>query len=188
MLTARGWWFLVVVVLLLVLGVMALPQYTVVPGILAVTLLAWFAVEWAVFHTRLNTAVARLRVFSRRTFLRGPLEYLVLPPLTDAEGRQRADKRFSTLPPPGIHRFRRPGTGSELLDLRDYRPGDPPKMIAWKPSARRDRLITKEYESDVPVRCVLFLDTSESMRLGPPGNTGLTRMASVASAVAQASA
>src|SRR5262245_16164807 len=126
--------------------------------------------------------------FYRRVFLRDPVEFLVLPPLADDEGRQRATKRFNTLPPPGIHRLRRPGSGSELLDLRDYRPGDPPKMIAWKPSARRDKLITKEFENDVPVRCVLFLDTSEGVRLGPPGNTLLTRMAGVAAAVAQASA
>ena len=126
--------------------------------------------------------------FYRRVFLRTPAEYLVLPPLTDDEGRQRATKQFNTLPPPGIHRLRRPGSGSELLDLRDYQPGDPPKMIAWKPSARRDRLITKEFENDVPVRAVLFLDTSDSVRLGPPGNTLLTRLAGVAAAVAQASA
>jgi uncharacterized protein (DUF58 family) len=126
--------------------------------------------------------------FYLRSFIREPVELLVLPPLTDDEGRQRATKRFNTLPPPGIHRLRRPGSGSELLDLRDYRPGDPPKMIAWKPSARRDKLITKEFENDVPVRCVLFLDTSEGVRLGPPGNTLLTRLVGVAAAVAQASA
>jgi uncharacterized protein (DUF58 family) len=126
--------------------------------------------------------------FYRRVFLRDPVEFLVLPPLADDEGRQRADKRYNTLPPPGIHRLRRPGSGDELLDLRDYRPGDPPKMIAWKPSAKKDKLITKEYENDVPVRCVLFLDTSDGVRLGPPGNTLLTRMAGVAALVAQASA
>src|SRR5439155_19647277 len=123
-----------------------------------------------------------------RRSVRDPVEYLVQRPLGEDEGRQRADKRLNTLPRPGIHRIRRPGSGSELLDLRDYRPGAPPKMSAWKPSARRDRLITKEFESDVPVRCVLFLDTSEGMRLGPPGITPLCRMASVASTVAQASA
>lgn len=124
--------------------------------------------------------------FHLRRFLRDPCERPVLPPLTDDEGRQRATKRFNSLPPPGIHRLRRPGSGSELLDLRDYRPGDPPKMIAWKPSARRDALITKEYENDVPVRCVLFVDASEGVRLGPPGNTVLTRLVGVAAAVAQA--
>ncbi|QJW93478.1 DUF58 domain-containing protein [Frigoriglobus tundricola] len=125
--------------------------------------------------------------FYRRVFLRDPVEFLVLPPLVNDEGRQRADKRFNTLPPPGIHRLRRPGSGDELLDLRDYRAGDPPKMIAWKASAKKDKLITKEYENDIPVRCVLFLDTSEGVRLGPPGNSLLTRMAGVAAVVAQAS-
>lgn len=136
----------------------------------------------------------RLRVadpsglFYHRAFLRDGSEYLVLPPLSDDEGRQRADKRFNTLPPPGAHRMRRPGSGNELLELRDYRPGDPPKMIAWKVSARRDALITKEYESDVPVRCVLFLDTSDGVRVGPPGETTLVKLASVAAGVAQAAA
>jgi uncharacterized protein (DUF58 family) len=126
--------------------------------------------------------------FYHRAFLHDETEYLILPPLADDEGKQRADKRFNTLPPPGIHRLRRPGSGGELLDLRDYRPGDPPKMIAWKASARRDRLITKEYESDVPLRCLLFLDISDGMRIGPPAYTPLARMAGIASGVAQASA
>jgi uncharacterized protein (DUF58 family) len=126
--------------------------------------------------------------FYRRVFLREGVEFLVLPPLTNDEGQQRATKHFNTLPAPGIHRLRRPGSGDELLDLRDYRPGDPPKMIAWKASARRDRLITKEFENDVPVRCVLFLDTTQGVRLGPPGNTLLTRMSAVAAVVAQAAA
>jgi len=124
--------------------------------------------------------------FYRRIFLRVPTEYLVLPSLADEEGGQRATKRLNSLPPPGIHRLRRPGGGSELLDLREYRPGDPPKMIAWKASARRDVLITKEFENDVPVRCVFFLDASNAMRLGEPGNTPLARAAGVGAAVAQA--
>jgi uncharacterized protein (DUF58 family) len=126
--------------------------------------------------------------FYRRVFLRVPTEYLVLPKLADDEGGQRATKRLNSLPPPGIHRLKRAGSGSELLDLREYRPGDPPKTIAWKASARRDFLITKEFENDVPVRCVLFLDASNGMRLGDPGDTPLARAAGIAAAVAQASA
>src|SRR5204862_2682314 len=101
----------------------------------------------------------------------------VLPKLVDAEARQRATKRFNLLPPPGVHRLRRPGSGSELLDLRDYRPGDPPKRIAWKASARKGKLITREFESEVPIRCTLFVEASDAVRLGPaapnapPGRT-----------------
>ena len=126
--------------------------------------------------------------FYRRLFLRDPVDVLILPPLTDDEGQRCGMKRFNTLPPPGVHRLRRPGSGSELHDLREYRPGDPPKMIAWKPSARRDRLITKEFESEVPVRCVLFLDASNSVRLGATGQSPLAKLANVAAGVAQASA
>jgi uncharacterized protein (DUF58 family) len=96
----------------------------------------------------------------------------VLPVLARRAGQPAAKKkRHNALMPPGVHRFRRPGSGSELLDLRDYLPGDPPKTIAWKLSARRDRLITKEFESEVPVRCTLFVDTSNSVRL--PGLAGV---------------
>jgi uncharacterized protein (DUF58 family) len=119
-------------------------------------------------------------------FLRQPLVYPVLPSLVDAETNQRTNKRHNLLPPPGAHRLRRAGSSSELLDLRDYRPGDPPKMIAWKASARKDKLITKEFESEVPVRCTLLLDVSQAVRLGPPGRNALARMVELSSAVAQA--
>ena len=126
--------------------------------------------------------------FYRRSFFRLPTEYLVLPPLTDDDGTQRANKRFNTLPPPGVHRIRRAGSGTELLHLRDYLAGDPPKTIAWKASARKDKLITKELESDVPVRCVLFLDASNSTRLGTVGNTPLAKLAGIGAGVLQAAA
>src|SRR5204862_3680248 len=103
--------------------------------------------------------------FYQVAFVPGVLLLRVLPPLTDADGLRPGTKRFNLLPPPGTHRLRFPGSGSELLDLRDYLPGDPPRTIAWKVSARRDRLITKEFESEVPVRCTLFVDASNSVRV-----------------------
>jgi uncharacterized protein (DUF58 family) len=103
--------------------------------------------------------------FFHSRFLRDRVEVPVLPLLVDAEGRVASVKRFNLLPPPGVHRFLRAGSGSELLDLRDYMPGDPPRTIAWKVSARRDRLITKEFESEVPIRCTLFVDASDSVRV-----------------------
>jgi uncharacterized protein (DUF58 family) len=125
-------------------------------------------------------------LFYHVTFVHSVATFRVLPALVNAEGQTPTAKRHNLLPPPGINRLLRPGAGSELLDLRDYLPGDPPKTIAWKVSARRDRLITKEYESEVPVRCTLFLDISNSVRLGPPGKNALARLVEVASAVTQA--
>ena len=39
--------------------------------------------------------------------------------------------------------------GEQPHHLRDYRPGDPLRQIAWKSSARADRLLSREYESAV---------------------------------------
>lgn len=36
--------------------------------------------------------------------------------------------------------------GDEPHHLRDYRPGDPPRAVAWKPSARRGGLLVREFE------------------------------------------
>lgn len=37
-------------------------------------------------------------------------------------------------------------SGDELVALREYRPDDPRRNIAWKASARHDRLLVKEFE------------------------------------------
>jgi uncharacterized protein (DUF58 family) len=106
--------------------------------------------------------------FAFVTFLRDPLVLLILPSVLVHKSGGPTVKRHNQLPPPGIHRLRQPGSGGELLDLRDYLTGDPPRTIAWKVSARRDRLVTKVFESEVPVRCTLFLDTSNSVRVPSP--------------------
>lgn len=146
----------------------------------------------------------RLRVtdlqglFYHAAFVRAPVVLRVLPVLAGRRPTLTSTKRINQLPPPGVHRLHRPGSGSELLDLRDYLPGDPPKTIAWKVSARRDRLITKEFESEVPIRCTLFVDTSGSVRvpsLGPPRDDdgeawrsvrALDRLIEIAAGVARA--
>lgn len=126
--------------------------------------------------------------FYHAWFVRDGRSLRVLPVLADEDGPSPTSKRVNLLPPPGVHRLRRPGSGSELLDLRDYMPGDPPKTIAWKVSARRDRLVTKEFESEVPLRCTFLVDVSNSVRVGPPGRNALARLVEVAAAAAQANA
>ncbi len=126
--------------------------------------------------------------FYHAAFVPGVVVYRVLPVLVEGGEPTPALKRDNQLPPPGIHRLRRPGSASELLDLRDYRPGDPPKTIAWKISARRDRLVTKEFESEAPVRCTLFVDASHSVRVPSIYGKALGRLVEIAAAVLQANA
>jgi uncharacterized protein (DUF58 family) len=124
--------------------------------------------------------------FTYSLFVPDAREVRVLPALAIKAGHATFVKQHNVLPLVGMHRHLRPGGSSELLDLRDYVPGDPPKLIAWKLSARRDRLISKELESEAPIRCTLFLDTSNAVRVGPVGESALCRLVEVAAAVAQA--
>lgn len=112
--------------------------------------------------------------------------FRVLPAYRSAGDPQPIVKRINSLPQHGIHRLQRSGMGSELLELREYVPGDPPKSIAWKVSARRDKLMTRQYESEVPVRLQLFVDGSIGTRTGGFGLRLLDQMNYVAASVAKA--
>ncbi|WP_242007506.1 DUF58 domain-containing protein [Luteimonas cucumeris] len=52
--------------------------------------------------------------------------------------------------------------GDDVHHLRSYRRGDPQRAVAWKPSARRDTLLVREYEQ--PRSAEVILDWQ---RLGP---------------------
>ena len=73
--------------------------------------------------------------------------------------------------------------GSELLELREYVPGDPFKSIAWKVSAKRDQWMTRQYESEVPARVQLIVDGSSVSRVGGFGVRLLDQMTYVAASI-----
>lgn len=124
--------------------------------------------------------------FRAERFVSLPQSFRVLPGFADAGKSQPLVKRVNALPQHGIHRLQRSGMGSELLELREYVIGDPPKSIAWKVSARRDKLMTRQYESEVPVRVQLFVDGSIGTRVGGFGFRLLDQMNFVAASVARA--
>jgi len=127
----------------------------------------------------------RFGLLRHRRFVPVPMAVRVLPSFIGVDDFAPSVKRSNSLPPPGIHRLQRAGMGSELLELREYVPGDPPKAIAWKVSARRDKLMTRQYESEVPVRTVLFLDQSTSTRVGGFGQRLLDQMTFTAASIAR---
>lgn len=55
-------------------------------------------------------------------------------------------------------------TGDDVHHLRGYRPGDARHAIAWKPSARRDTLLVREYEQ--PLGADVVLDWHQLGSLG----------------------
>ena len=72
-----------------------------------------------------------------------PARFVVLPPVATVDlGARGSGARGEQ------ERARRVGHGSEFRGLRDARPGDALRDIHWKVSARRDRLIAREWEDD----------------------------------------
>jgi len=47
---------------------------------------------------------------------------------------------------------------AEVHGLRDYRPGDSPRRVHWKATARRNRLTVREYEDAAPPRLLVVVD------------------------------
>ncbi len=91
-------------------------------------------------------------LFTKATRLRDPVAVLVLPavyPLQDAA----AGSPWGA----GERPRRRRGQGAELHGLRDFRPGDDPRLIHWKSTARLGRLILRELEAEEAWRLRLVL-------------------------------
>ena len=92
--------------------------------------------------------------------LAGPL---LAPSAARASGPERPQRSAARLA----------GQGGELRELRDHRPGDPWKQIAWKATARRGRLTVREVERETQSAHLIVLDASGWMRDGRPGHTPL---------------
>lgn len=61
---------------------------------------------------------------------------------------------------PSPRRFR--GTGTELLGLRDYRPGDRLPSIDWKASARRNQLLVRDLAQEQTLDLVIVIDAGRA--------------------------
>jgi len=59
----------------------------------------------------------------------------------------------------------RQGEGLEFHELRDYQPGDSPRRIDWKATARRQRLITRHYQDEQNQSVWVLLDGGRRMAL-----------------------
>jgi uncharacterized protein (DUF58 family) len=68
----------------------------------------------------------------------------------------------------GVQSGRDPGAGAEVLRLREYRTGDPPRIVDWKATARAGRLISRDFTQDHRTEIVIVVDAGRTsgMRAG----------------------
>jgi uncharacterized protein (DUF58 family) len=76
------------------------------------------------------------------------------------------------------------GEGSDLRELREHQPGDPFRRIAWKASARRGRMLVRDFEREERDVVWVVLDGSVELWSGPLGRAPLDLAIDEAAAVA----
>ena len=71
----------------------------------------------------------------------------------------------------GVHRTRYLGDGTELAEIREYRPGDDVRSIDWNVTARTGHPHVRIYESERNTSAFFLIDRSASMGFGTAAQT-----------------
>jgi len=98
-------------------------------------------------------------------------DILVYPPYEDIKRIEILGSKRSLSQNYGLQRSKLKGLGSEFYGMRKYVFGDQFRLIDWKASARTQKLIVKEFESDRDVSVMVIVDSSNSMAGGAIENT-----------------
>ncbi|WP_265111033.1 DUF58 domain-containing protein [Halosolutus halophilus] len=83
----------------------------------------------------------------------------------------------------GDHESGRLGPGLEPAELREYVPGDRADRIDWNATARLGTLYVRERDAETERPTVLCLDHRDALSTGPPGETKLDYLRTVALAL-----
>jgi len=108
----------------------------------------------------------------RRDRIDLPWDAAVYPPLVTVR-LQASVARAQRRREQGITPLRRLGEGRLFESLRDWVPGDDLRHIDWKATARRGKVITRQYEAERRQQVLLVLDTG---RLLTAEIAGLSRL------------
>ncbi len=99
------------------------------------------------------TSHAPFGIFARQGTITADAALLVYPEVRPLRRLELLDRRQT------LQQLRaRAGHGSEIIGTRPYRPGDSPRHIHWRSSARQQSLISKEFADDAQPALLLTLD------------------------------
>ncbi len=77
------------------------------------------------------------------------------------------------------------GSGTEVLQLRRYRVGDPPRVIDWKASARSGQLVSRDFTEEQSLDVMILVDAGRASALRAGDLDRLGHYANVAARLAQ---
>lgn len=100
-------------------------------------------------------------LFRTRHWLAMPTEVLVYPFFYPFKRlRSLESHKFPQRQVPRV------GVGGEVIGTRDYRPGDAPRTVHWRSSARAARLVVKEFADEEQPALTVALDLSAAGNVG----------------------
>jgi uncharacterized protein (DUF58 family) len=124
----------------------------------------WGAYALGQVHLRAHD---RFRLFTWERYLDGQAVLKVFPVPDALRALVRpSETQVST----GSHVAAQRGDGIEFADLRPFLPGDRPRSINWRATARRGALMVNQRHPERATDVVLFLDSFLDVR-GPAGST-----------------
>lgn len=89
-----------------------------------------------------------------------PFDMTALP-FSGSQPWQRSNRRALHLP----------GVGLDFSGTREFRPGDSPRLIHWRATARLGTLIVKEFDEEIRTDVTIIIDLSDEARLGTGGHS-----------------
>jgi uncharacterized protein (DUF58 family) len=113
--------------------------------------------SWPVPTVRAG-GVLQLAWWSRRVAIERAVT--VVPDMAGRVERSRGDQGGGAQP------ARSGGSGAEVLQLRDYRRGDPLRAVDWKATARRGRLVSRDFSEDQHLEVIVAIDSGRASALG----------------------
>ncbi len=135
----------------------------------------WFEFPAVVLSTR-----APFGFFSARREVLAPTGVLVFPEYRDLERLALFDRT-----PAAQNTFTRIGAGGEFVGVREYRPGDSPRHVHWRSTARAGQLIVKEFAAETEPGLTIALDLRAASVAGFGENTSLELAIKVAATLAR---
>jgi uncharacterized protein (DUF58 family) len=108
---------------------------------------------------RLSTPIGLL---TRLTRLPAAADVVVIPSLANVR-RFRLLAMQHRLSEAGVRALKLRGEGSAFAGLRDYVPGDDPRMLDWKATARHGRLIAREQTVERSQAVISLIDCGRAM-------------------------
>ena len=99
----------------------------------------------------------------RRTIRNEPRDKMLVAPSMSGVRHLRLLAVQHRLRDAGVRSIRRRGEGTSFANLREYVTGDDPRHVDWKATARRQKLITREYTVEQGQTVLIAVDSGRMM-------------------------